>query len=119
MNAFWYFLGSLIIAFTITTLGVEHYGLQYTSIAVFLLFYSAYLGGFGFKYLERKNIKETNNQQVELWLDRVERDVPKVKQVNRMLLNPIYSHKRITLLEQRKQYISNMLRITMLNYHTK
>lgn len=119
MNAFWYFLGSLIIAFTITTLGVEHYGLQYTSIAVFLLFYSAYLGGFGFKYLERKKIKETNNQQLELWLDRVERDVPKVKQVNRMLLNPIHSHEKSFLLERRTQYISNILRFTMANYHTK
>ena len=100
-------------------MGIENYGLQYTSIAVFLLIYSAYLGGFGFKYLERKKIKENNNHEVELWLDRVERDVPKVKQVNRMLLNPIYSHKRRTLLDQRKQYISNILRITMVNYHPK
>ncbi len=119
MNTLMYFLVSMIIAYIITTLGIEKYGLQYTSIAVFLLIYGAYLVGFGFKYLERKKIKETNNQQVEFWLDRIERELPKVKQVNRLLLNPIYSHKRGTLLEQRKEYITNMLRITMADFQTK
>ncbi len=116
MNAFLYFLGSLIVAYIITTLGIEKYGLQYTSIAVFLLFYSAYLGGFGFKYLERKKITEKNNQQLEFWFNHIDREIPKIKQVNRLLLNPIYSHKRVGLYLQRDEYITKTLRTIMLNY---
>ncbi len=116
MNPPMYFVGSMIAAYILTTYGIETYGLQYTSIAVFLLIYSAYLVVFYYNYLKRKKNKEEENKQVDAWLDRIEREIPKVKQFNRLLLNPIYSHERVFLLDRRTQCISNMLRITMVNF---
>lgn len=116
MNPPMYFVGSMIAAYILTTYGIETYGLQYTSIAVFLLIYSVYLGVFYYNYLERKKNKEADNKLVDAWLDRIDRELPKVKQVNRLLLNPIYSHERFFLIERRTQCISNMLRITMVNF---
>ncbi len=116
MNSPMYFVGSMVAAYIVTAYGIETYGLPYTSIAVFLLIYGAYLGVFYYHYLERKKNKEEDNKLVDAWLDRIERELPKVKQVNRLLLNPIYSHERFFLLDRRTQCISNMLRITMVNF---
>ncbi len=116
MNSPMYFFVSMVIAYIITIFGIEKYGLQYTSIAVFLLIYGAYLIGFGLKYFDRKKSKDIKKIETEYWLDRIDRELPKVKQVNRLLLNPIYSHERIFLLDRRTNYISNMLRILMVNF---
>mgnify|MGYP003611145939 CR=1 FL=1 len=116
MNSLIYFLVSMVIAYIITTLGIEKYGLQYTSIAIFLIIYGAYLSVFFYNYLERKNTKEKDNQQVEFWFNHIDREIPKIKQVNRLLLNPIYSHKRVGLYLQRDEYITKTLRTIMLNY---
>lgn len=113
MDKLFLFIIGFLGAYVLTLFSIQSVGLHYTSIIVFITFLIMYNIVSWYKSVINKTDKEVATKELDIWLDHVEQDYKRNDNIDRQLVNPIYSHTKDQLFTQRDKYLNNSLRKLM------